>query len=64
MLRECEIARLLIKETYQKENRHEGKRWQLTPEGLEFIGEPLPPAPSKQAELLADKVESEEVACA
>jgi AAA domain len=63
MLRECEIAGLMIKETYQKENRHEGKRWQLTPEGLEFIGEPLPPAPSKQAELLADKVESEEVAC-
>jgi hypothetical protein len=63
MLRDCERDGLLTKENYKKLDRHAGKRWQLTAQGLEFIGEPLPPAPSKQAELIADKVESEEVTC-
>jgi len=61
MLRDCERDGLLAKEGYKKLDRHAGKRWKLTEAGLLFIGEPLPPAPSKQAELIADKGESEEV---
>ena len=61
LCRELERDGLLTKESYQKPSRHAGDRWRLTPKGYDVIGVPLPPAPSKQAELDADKVKSEEV---